>query len=133
MKRRTHKPSRRRAQAGFLMLEVLAALGLFAIVATGTGVMAMQSMRHLVANRHASHAATLAQEELEYQRGLDYGDIITRNQTRTMAEQSYNVATVVTADSPAGGMKSLTVTVSWTGPEGSKSYAVRTIYTTVNS
>ena len=128
MKRSLRK---RAATAGFTLLEVLAALSLFAIVASGTGAMALQSMRQTVANRHASHAAMLAQEELEYQRGLDFASIAARTQTRTMAGQLYTVQTGVLTSTPASGMTKLTVTVSWTGPEGSKSYAVQTIYTAV--
>lgn len=123
----------RTRRAGFTLLEVLAALSLFAIVASGTGAMALQSMRFTVANRHGTQAAMLAQEELEYQRGLDFGDIAARTQTRIMGGQSYQVATGVQANNPAAGMSKLTVTVSWYGPEGSKSYVVQTIYTTVRS
>jgi len=43
------------------------------------------------------------------------------------------VATSVLDDTPAPGMKQLTVTVSWTGPGGAKSYAVRTIFTAVTT
>ena len=86
------RPSQR---AGFTLIEVLAALSLFAIVASGTGAMALQSMRHLVANRHGVQAAVLAQEELEYQRGLDYVDLQARTRTRSMGGQAYSIQTVL--------------------------------------
>ena len=90
-------------------------------------------MRHLVANRHGTQAAMLAQEELEYQRGLDYANLLARTQSKTMGGQSYSVQTAIVPNNPAAGMTRLTVTVSWNGPEGSKSYAVQTIYTAVSS
>ena len=132
-RRRTRTPSRAARRAGFTLLEVLAALSLFAIVASGTGAMALQSMRHTVANRHATQAAMLAQEELEYQRGLDFADIVARTQSLTMGGQVYTVVTGVLANTPASEMSTITVTVSWAGPEGSKYYAVQTIYTAVQS
>jgi prepilin-type N-terminal cleavage/methylation domain-containing protein len=127
----TRRQTRTARRAGFTLLEVLAALSLFAIVAAGTGAMALQSMRHTVANRHATQAAMLAQEELEYQRGLDFDAIVPRSLSRTMGGQYYTVTTGVVANTPAAAMSTITVTVGWTGPEGSKSYAVQTIYTTV--
>lgn len=130
-----HRTIRRRRSAcdGFTLIEVLAALSLFAVVASGTGAMALQSMRHLVANRHGVQAAVLAQEELEYQRGLDYTDLEARSRTRSMGGQSYSIATTLLPDDPESGMTKISVTVSWTGPEGSKSYVVQTIYTTISS
>jgi hypothetical protein len=46
-----------------------------------------------------------------------------------MGSQPYTVSTAVTPNSPAANMTRIQVTVSWTGPEGSKSYGVESIYT----
>ncbi len=124
---------RRRRQQGVSLLEVLAALTLFSIVASGVAALAVQSMVRTVENKHASAAALIAQQTLEELRGLEYDDIAGGSTTVTMQGQEYDVETVVLAGTPAAGMSHITVTVSWTGPEGSRSYAVETIYTDITS
>ncbi len=119
-------------ERGLSLLEVLAAMTLFAIVAAGTGALASQSIRRTVENRHASAAALLVQRELERVRSLDYASIAAATSTQTLAMQSFTVTTGVQDNTPAANMKRITVTVSWTGAEGSKSYSVQTIFTDVN-
>lgn len=128
---RIPKPSRR-GQEGVSLLESLAAISLFAIVAAGVATMAGASMRHTANNRQSTAAQMLAQEELERVRGLDYPDIDDGSVTRTMAGKSYDIATTVLDNTPANGMKRITVTVTWDGPMGERSYAIDTIFTDVN-
>jgi len=116
---------------GFSLLEVLAAMSLFAIVASAIGTLAVSSIQHSAQNRHYTTAATLAQAELEDLRSLDYPDIATRASLKTVGGESFNVSTVVAPDSPAPNMKHITVTVTWTAPEGTKTYAAETIYTNI--
>jgi prepilin-type N-terminal cleavage/methylation domain-containing protein len=122
----------RQRQGGMSLLEVLAAMSLFAIVAAGTGALAAQAMLRTAENRHAGQASMLVQQELERVRGLDYASIAAASQSKTMNGQSYTVATGVQANTPAPSMSTVTVTVSWTGAEGYKSYQVQTIYTDPN-
>jgi len=114
---------------GFTLIETLAAMALFAIVASGASALAIQSMRHLAANRHGTHAAMIAQEEMEYQRGLDYASMTTRSYSRSMANQTYTVSAVVTPNDPGNNMTRIRVTISWTSAEGDKSYAVESVFT----
>jgi general secretion pathway protein I len=123
----------RRRQRGVSLLEVLAAMVLFSLVASAIGALATQSMVHTVRNRHSTNAALVAQQELERLRGLAYASMASKTSTMTMAGQSYNVASVVAANTPAANMSQVTVTVTWSGPEGSRSYVVQTIYTAINS
>jgi type II secretory pathway pseudopilin PulG len=122
---------RRRRQRGFSLAEVLGAMTLFALVASAIGAIAATSMRHTAQNRHATVAAMLAQRELEDLRGLDYDDVVSRASTSTEEGLAYAIDTVVLDDTPAAGMKRITVGVSWTGPLGSRSYAVHTIFTSI--
>jgi prepilin-type N-terminal cleavage/methylation domain-containing protein len=128
-KRRTR--ARRRGQEGVSLLESLAAISLFAIVASGTATMAGTLLRHTANNRQSTAAAMLAQEELERVRGLQYADIQDASKTRVMAGKTYDVATTVQTDSPAAGMKRIRVIVTWEGPLGERSYELETIFTSV--
>lgn len=125
--------SRRRSQGGSSLLEVLAAISLFSLVAAGVGVLAVGSVRQTLQNRHGTAAAMLAQERLEELRGLAYVDVIPYSTSRLVNGLSYTVSHTVLDDNPAAGMKTITATVSWTGPGGAKSYAVKTIYTAITS
>jgi prepilin-type N-terminal cleavage/methylation domain-containing protein len=122
---------RRRRQRGVSLLEVLAAMTLFAIVAAGVAALAMQSMVRTVENKHATAAALIAQQTLEELRGLEYSQIVGGSSSVTMQGQAYDVNTGVASGVPADGMSHITVSVSWEGPEGSRSYAVETIYTDI--
>jgi prepilin-type N-terminal cleavage/methylation domain-containing protein len=121
----------RRRERGFTLLEVLSAMTLFALVAAAVGALATASMVHTIQNRHATTAAELAQRELEDLRALPYASIAGGTSTEVVAGQSYTVVTTVQADTPASGMSRINVQVNWTGPEGARSYAVDTIYTSV--
>ena len=107
-------------------------MSLFALVAAATGALAMGSMVRTIENRHGTAAVMLAQQELERLRGLPYADIVGGSDAYTAEGQAYTVTTGVQLDAPAAGMKLITVTVDWTGPEGAKYYETQTIYTSIN-
>lgn len=121
----------RRRERGFSLLEALAATTLFALVSAAMGTLALGSIRATTFNRHASQAAFIAQEEMERVRALDYSLMVNASSTKTMGGQSYTLGTVVETDVPAANMKRITVTASWSGPEGAKSYATQAIYTDI--
>ena len=123
---------RRRGEHGFSLVEVLSAMTLFALVASAVGSLAITSMLHTIQNRHATTAAQLAQRQLEDLRALPYASLASGTKSVVAAGQSYTVNTTVQANNPASGMSRINVQVAWTGPEGSRSYAVDTIYTSVN-
>jgi prepilin-type N-terminal cleavage/methylation domain-containing protein len=131
--RSRRKRSSRRGQEGVSLLESLAAISLFAIVAAGTATMAGSLMRQTASNRQSTAASMLAQEELERVRGLAYNDIQDGSQSREMADKTYQVATTVQTDSPAAGMKRIRVIVSWDSPLGERSYELETIFTSITS
>jgi hypothetical protein len=108
---------------------------LFALVASGIAALATQSMVRTSQNRHATAAALLAQRELERIRALPYASVGASggSSSSTVQGQSFTINSVVQTDTPAPNMSQITTTVSWTGPEGAKSYAVRTIFTSVTS
>jgi len=118
-------------ERGSSLIEVLAAMTLFALVASGVAAMATTSMRATANNRQSTSAQMLAQEELEQLRGLDYPDIASRDRTVTMTNESFQIHSDVINDDPANGMKRITVTVSWEGPLGSREYELETIFTAI--
>lgn len=124
-------PPRRRRQTGMSLLEVLVAVTLFALVASGVAAMAATSMRATANNRSSTAAQMVAQDELERVRGLEYDDIDSGARNVAMAGETFTVDTVVTENDPADGMKNILVTVEWTGPLGPRSYAIQTIFTAI--
>lgn len=118
---------------GFTLIELLVSMSLFSLVASGIGALAAQSMVRTAENRHATAATLLAQQELERLRGLEYADVVASSTTKTMGYQSFTVATGVLNNSPAANMKKITITVNWRGAEGTRSYAISTIYTDVTA
>lgn len=124
---------KRRRQRGVSLIEVLTAISLFALVAGAVGTLASGSMLRTTENRHATGAALLASQELERLRGLDYVDIVSGSSTMTMGGQYFTVDVAVQADTPAAGMKHITVTVDWNGPEGARTYEVETTFTDITA
>lgn len=116
---------------GFTLLEVLMAMSLFALVGTAVNVLSINAMRQSVYNRHGTTAVRLVQQELETLRGRQYTEIVNNASRATVAGLNYTIGTAVDVDTPAAGMKQITVKVSWTGLEGTKSYEVKTIFTSV--
>lgn len=123
----------RRRQRGFSLMEILASISLFAIVASATGILATQSIRRTTDNRHATAAVLIAQQELERNRALDYPAVVSTSSSAVMGGQNYTVVTSVQTDVPVANTKTVTVTVNWVGPEGSRSYALPTILTDITA
>ncbi len=92
----------------------------------------MQGLRRTAGNRGSTGAVIAAQQELEDLRSLDYAAIASRTYGTTIAGTPYGVATAVAADTPASGMKQVSVTVNWSEPLGPQSYVLRTILTQVH-
>ena len=122
---------KRRRSGGFSIIEVLAAMSLFAVLASAICAVATTSVRFTTANRHATLGTMLAQRELEDLRGLAYAAIVSRSTVDTVQGQTYTINSNVTNNSPAAGMKRIVVTVSWTGPEGSRDHEIETIFTSL--
>jgi type II secretion system protein I len=122
---------RRKHQEGTSLIEVLAAMTIFAIAASGVAALAANSMRATALNRQSGMAQMLAQEQLETVRGLDYQDIASGSRSVTVNGQLYNIDTEVLPDSPASGMSEITVAVTWDSPVGSRSYEIETIFTSI--
>jgi prepilin-type N-terminal cleavage/methylation domain-containing protein len=124
---------RRRRQHGFSIVEVLAAMTLFAIVGSAMGILVTQEMRRTTESRHATAAVLIAQQQLEAARALDYPNVQNTAGSAMMNGQSFTYITQVQTDVPVANTKTVTVTVNWVGPEGSRSYSLPTILTDVTA
>ena len=119
-------------QRGATLVEALVALALFGVAATAIGNLLSQHIRMQGTNGTTTSAISLAEEELEDLRALDYGDIASRWALKVVGGNSYALQTDVVADSPAANMKSVQTTVTWSEPTGAKRYALYAIYTDVS-
>ena len=122
----------RRSQRGISLLEILVAITLFALTSSGLAAFLVQSLRRTAGNRASTGAVIAAQHEVEDLRSLDYPAIVSRSYATTITGTSYGVGTIVQNDTPASGMKQVTVTVSYTEPLGPESYVLRTILTQIH-
>ncbi|HVO23071.1 MAG TPA: type II secretion system protein [Candidatus Margulisiibacteriota bacterium] len=122
----------RKSERGFTLVETLASLGVFALAAGAIGSLLVTQTRLETSNALATTVTSLAAKELEDLRSLDYGSIPgSRTSTTTIANVKYTVTSTATFDTPGPQMASITTTVSWTEPSGSKTYTVNAIYTDV--
>lgn len=113
-------------------MEILVAMTLFALTASGLAAFAVHTLRRTSGNRSATGAVIAAQHEMEDLRGLDYPAVASRSYATTIGGLPYGVATSVVPDAPAAGMKQVTVTVGWSEPLGTQSYVVGTILTQIH-
>jgi Tfp pilus assembly protein PilV len=131
----TTEPRARRAprqwQAGVSLIETLVALGLFAVTAGTMGNYLVQQIRMATSNYLYTQAYAMAEEELESTRALRYNDMAPGSRTEDIGGTRFTINRQLVADSPAAGLKSITVTVSWKDPQGPKNVVVKTIYTEV--
>jgi prepilin-type N-terminal cleavage/methylation domain-containing protein len=120
----------RRASGGFTLIEVTIALGVFAVGMLALAAMQLQAMRSGSSGRHATHAAAIAQSQMERLQRLRWTDLATTGGAFTApvteshtvqgtvadVEMSYEVAWRI-ADVQVGWTRSIDVRVSWDEPE----------------
>jgi type II secretory pathway pseudopilin PulG len=123
---------RRGRERGISLLEILVAITLFAIVASGMTVLAVHGLRRTAGNRSSTGAVLAAQHEIEDLRSLAYIDVVSRSYGMTIAGTPYGIGTAVASNTPASGMKQVTVTINWSEQLGPQSYVLRTILTQIN-
>jgi hypothetical protein len=114
------------------VLETLVALGLFAITAATMGNFLVSQIRRSSNNYLYSQAYVLAEQQLESLRALtDYTAIVPSSTTSSVRGRPFKVATCVLNNTPADGLKQITVNVSWRDNMGTQNASVQTIYTQV--
>lgn len=125
---------RRRLVRGILgvtLIETLVALGLFSLAAATTGGFLVQQVRTAGINKRQTLAYVVAAEELERMRALDYQDMADATSEQVLENLTFDVETKVEADTPASGMKKVSVEVSWPDVGRDENVFVYAIYTRV--
>jgi prepilin-type N-terminal cleavage/methylation domain-containing protein len=119
---------RLRDDSAFSLLEVLASIAVFSIVAAGLTAATVGSIRANGTSRDASAAAALVQNKIEQLRSLDpaanpldlrggfHLDPITPMDYLGQAGTKFRRTWAVTPASPTRGLAEVVVTVSWTAP-----------------
>lgn len=127
------RPRYRRLAApdGLSLLETLVALALFAISAAAAGNYLVKQIRLSASNYLTTQAYSLAEEALESTRAQRFNDMAPGSKTVAIDGRNFTVDTAVQNDTPANGLKRITVTVGWADPLGPKNVSVHTIYTEV--
>jgi len=119
------------AQRGMSLIETLVALGLLAVSAGTVGNYLVQQIRFGTSNYLYTQAYAMAEEQLEATRAQHFNDMVGGSKTAAVGGTTFTIATQVLDDTPANGLKKITVTVSWNDNQGAKNVAVQTIYTEV--
>lgn len=127
-------PDRRRrlrSQRGMSLIETVVALGLFAMTAATMSKFLVSQIRFASNNNLQTKAYSLAEDQLESIRALRFNDMAASSKQVNVGAVKYTVATAVSDDTPANGLKTINVAVTWTDNTGPKNVAVSTIYTEV--
>lgn len=116
---------------GISLIETLVALTLFAMTVATMGRFLVAQIRQSSNNYLQTKALSLAEAQLEATRAQKYAEMTSGTTTQVVGGVTYTIATTVAADTPANGLKSIEVNVSWKDPQGNKNVKVNTIYTEV--
>jgi len=113
---------------GVTVIEVMAAVGIFALVASGLTANTVAIIRNNMISKKAATASALIHDKVEYLRALDpeqsppdfepgaHSDAL--NPMNPLGQQGgdYIRTWVVTRDTPATGLAEIEVTVAWQKP-----------------
>jgi len=117
-------------ERGILLVEALVGLGILTVGMATISALMVQHLRASGTNNLLTTAIALGEQELEDLRSQDYNTgIVSRSSTSTQGVTTYTITTTVIPDNPAPNMKKVSTNVTWTGLNGSQTYALYTIYT----
>ncbi|MDY0374943.1 MAG: prepilin-type N-terminal cleavage/methylation domain-containing protein [Desulfobacterium sp.] len=108
---------------GFTLIEVLIAMLVMSVGLLTLGGMQVVAIK---SNSNASNITTataLIEEKLDVYKSMDYTAIVNENGS----QNNFDWNTSVAANTPANGLKTITVNVSWTGGNKTHSLAFGTI------
>ena len=106
------------ALAGFTLVEVLVAMVILSVGLLGLGALTVGIAESNRSSRDLTVSTTLAQDKLEDIKKASYVSVVSEAKTACPSPYSdFQREVVVATDSPASGMKSVTVTVSWNSDE----------------
>jgi len=114
---------------GFTVIEVIIAAFLLAAGLVATAQLVVMATGQVSLSRQQSDGARVAAQTIEQYRDVYFYTLGagTYTSSQLVGATIYTVTTVVTADTPQVGLKTVAVTVTWSGGSGGKSYATSTI------
>jgi len=114
---------------GFTVIDVIIAAFLLAAGLVATAQLVVMATGQVSLSRQQSDGARVAAQTIEQYRDVYFYTLGagTYTSSQLVGATIYTVTTVVTADTPQVGLKTVAVTVTWSGGSGGKSYATSTI------
>lgn len=118
-------------QRGVTLIETIAALSLFALSAATMGDFMTHQIRAASSNTNYTVAHEVGVEELENIRSLLFDQIDGGTHQVQKGGMLYDIATTVEDNTPGPNMKSISVDIGWSEPDGQRHVVLETIYTAV--
>jgi len=119
--------SRRARSQGFTLIEMMVV-----VLLIGVGLMGLAALSGTVAQANVKSSAlttasALAQSQIESFRSQPYSSITAGSDVRTVNGVSYSRSWTVSSGTPAAGLKTIVVTVTWTSRGKTHSTTLSTI------
>ena len=125
--RKSNHSTENEGKNGFTLIEVLIAIVILSVGLLGMASLTVGIIKGNKFSNDLSTATTLAQDRMEDIRSYSYASVA--SETKAACSAPYNQfqrEVTVVADSPASGMKTITVKVYW-GPSDSHNVELKTI------
>jgi type IV pilus assembly protein PilV len=115
------------ADGGFTLIELMIAIVILSVGLLGMATLTGSIVQKNKLSNDLTAATTLAQDKLEDVRADGYANAVSQTKTACAGDFSeYQREVTVNNDTPASGMKEITVTVYW-GPSDAHDIEIKTI------
>jgi len=116
-----------RNRDGLSLIDVLIGLVILLIALSSSFLLTLQASQLMQRNQRLSNAASLAEYKLEELRNSDFDTLASGADTTDLnalggVGDEFSRSWVVQDDTPVAGLKEVTVTVTWTGNAGQRTY-----------